>query len=253
LADPDFDLRDPDNELSAEMLQALEQMKQEEQQVTFFERLPGTRTEAEAIVALLGGEKAWTGDRALKGEVLCLRSPRILHLATHGYLVGIAGMDSRLHAVLGEPRQARDPLLACGLALAGANWKAGRFCPPKEAGDGILTAFEVAGMDLRGTQLVVLSACETELGLLQRGDGLLGLRRSFLVAGARTLVSSLWKVPDQATAELMTEFYHHLLAGNSTAVALAQAQRALRRRYPAEPVAWGSFVCYGDPGQVISV
>jgi CHAT domain-containing protein len=140
-----------------------------------------------------------------------------------------------------------NPLLRSGLLLAGFNtWRAGGR-PPEEAGDGMLTAEDVTGMDLLDTELVVLSACETGLGEVHVGEGVFGLRRAFVVAGARTLVMSLWKVPDQQTRELMTDFYQRLLNRVPRAEALWQAQRAVRDRHP-DPYYWGAFICQGDPG-----
>ena len=101
-------------------------------------------------------------------------------------------------------------------------------------------------MDLLDTELVVLSACETGLGEVKVGEGVFGLRRAFVLAGARTLVMSLWSVPDEATRLLMEDFYRRLLAGEGRAEALRNAQLALRRKYP-HPYYWGAFICHGDP------
>src|SRR5205085_8000015 len=114
------------------------------------------------------------------------------------------------------------------------------------AEDGLLTAEDVSGLDLSGTQLVVLSACETGLGEVHIGEGVFGLRRAFVLAGARAVVMSLWKVPDGPTHELMADLYGRLLAGEPVAEALRGAQLALRQRHP-EPYFWGAFVCLGDP------
>ena len=137
-------------------------------------------------------------------------------------------------------------MLRSGLALAGANtWlRAGN--PPEEAEDGLLTAEDVTGLDLFATELVVLSACETGLGQVHVGEGVFGLRRAFVLAGAKTLVMSLWKVPDDQTRELMEGFYGRLLAGEGRAEALRQAQLAMKAKYP-EPFYWGAFICQGDP------
>jgi CHAT domain-containing protein len=122
-----------------------------------------------------------------------------------------------------------NPMLRSGLALAGANTFLRGAAPPPEAEDGLLTAEEVAGMDLLDTELVVLSACETGLGAVHVGEGVFGLRRAFVVAGAKTLVMSLWKVPDLATAFLMDRFYDNLLThGLDRDLALSEARRATR-------------------------
>ena len=139
-----------------------------------------------------------------------------------------------------------NPLLRSGLALAGANWKHKGFTPPPEAEDGLLTAEDVSGLDVLATELVVLSACETGLGEIHVGEGVFGLRRAFVPAGAKTLVMSLWKVPDEATRELMEDFYHRILRGEGRAEALRQAQLEMKQKYT-DPYYWGAFICQGDP------
>ena len=195
-----------------------------------FHRLPGTRAEGERVAALLD-VSPWLDATALEGRLkTACRSPRILHLATHGFFLPDQQRDLNregrgLGFDFGEFSGATDglarlsgpmmenPMLRSGLALAGANtWlKAGN--PPEEAEDGLLTAEDVTGLDLLATELVVLSACETGLGQVHVGEGVFGLRRAFVLAGAKTLVMSLWKVPDEPTRELMEDFYGRLLAG----------------------------------------
>jgi CHAT domain-containing protein len=136
------------------------------------------------------------------------------------------------------------------LALAGANtWLKGETLP-ESAEDGLLTAEDVSGLDLLSTELVVLSACDTGLGMIQIGEGVFGLRRAFVLAGARTLVISLWKIPDEQTQELMGEFYERLLAGASRAAAMREAQLAIKARYT-DPYYWGAFICQGDPAPLV--
>lgn len=210
------------------------------------------------------GAKLWTGPEAVESLFREIRSPRILHIATHGLLlddpllpvwcfldhkeiVEIHSNPGRLHGA-----HLDDPLVRSALALAGANTWLREEQPPPEAGDGLLTAAEVASLDLQNTELVVLSACHTGGGSVRVGDGVMGLRRSFAVAGARTLVISLWEVPDRETRELMEAFYGYLLAGShGRAEALRQAQLDLKARgYP--PAAWSAFICQGDPGPLSS-
>src|SRR5262249_18973247 len=156
------------------------------------------------------GVKPWLADAVLEGRLKAVRSPRILHLATHGFFLSDEHRDPEdgrawvAGEALGRLSGVRleNPLLRSGLALAGANTWLRRKRPPAEAEDGLLTAEDVTGMDLGATELVVLSACETGLGEVQVGEGVFGLRRAFALAGARTLVMSLWKVPDQQTQEL---------------------------------------------------
>jgi CHAT domain-containing protein len=107
-----------------------------------------------------------------------------------------------------------------------------------------VTALELAGLNLWGTQLVVLSACDTGRGDVKRGQGVYGLRRAFVVAGAETVVMSLWKVDDETTRKLMEAYYTHLLAGQGRATALSEAMRWLRATKP-HPHYWAPFIVLG--------
>jgi CHAT domain-containing protein len=184
----------------------------------------------------------------------------ILHVATHGFFLpeietahvgGETGAGDEPVALLGAVGRSGNPLLRSGLALAGANTFLSGGRPPPEAEDGILTAEDVTGLDLSGTELVVLSACETGLGKVRVGEGVFGLRRSFQAAGARALVMSLWKIPDTPTRELMEAFYANLLRGESKLDALDRARRSVRDRHPL-PRDWCGFVCEGDPGPLVT-
>jgi CHAT domain-containing protein len=220
-----------------------------------FAPLPGTRVEGERIAALLG-VTAHTGDGFTKQRIVSCRSPRILHFATHGFFLktpselspGAPPMAADRLSVVGQ--QVVNPLIRSGMALAGANaWL--RFRPlAREAGNGILTAEDVTGLDLLETDLAVLSACETGLGTEDFCDGVMGLRRSFGLAGARTIVMSLWKIPDEQTRDLMIGFYTRLLSGKSKAEALRSTQLDLKAKKP-EPYFWGAFICQGDPGPLL--
>ncbi len=209
-----------------------------------FSILEHAPVEGEEIALLLHVEPS-TGSAAIESELRKVHSPHILHLATHGFLFDRE--DRRPQRLRGI--EDMDPLLQSGLALAGANtWLAGGQ-PPPEAGDGLLTAAEVASLDLLDTELVVLSACKTGLGAVRAGEGVQGLRRSFALAGARTLVMSLWEVPDQETRELMEAFYRYLKT-MGRAEALKRAQLDLKEK-GCSVMAWGAFICQGDPGPLL--
>jgi CHAT domain-containing protein len=170
------------------------------------------------------------------------RSPKVLHLATHGFFLPLAesktndNSDGNNVFIVQQ-----NPMFRSGLVLAGANyaWKGGLAISGKE--DGILTAYEIAQMDLSNTDLVVLSACETALGDLQGNEGVIGLQRAFKMAGVNQLMVSLWKVPDKETAELMKLFYRNWLGGQSTREALRSAQLKMKEKYP-PPYYWAAFV-----------
>ncbi len=253
LADPDFDLAERQGRPVDPAAPGRRWRGLDRSGITFVQ-LPATRREGERVGALLG-VTPWRGADVLEGRLKkACRSPRVLHLATHGFFLEDQNSDSGGVGELGEGgrllgRLPQNPLLRSGLALAGANTWLKHGPLPEEAEDGLLTAEDVTGLDLSGTELVVLSACETGLGEVRTGDGVFGLQRAFILAGARTLVMSLWTVPDEATRLLIEDFYDRILRGQPKAEALRQAQQALRAR-PAysNPVNWGAFVCLGDPG-----
>ncbi|HEX5108379.1 MAG TPA: tetratricopeptide repeat protein [Vicinamibacterales bacterium] len=254
VADPDFDLGFIPRESEPSSTEP------EAEGDTYFEALPETRIEGEDIARLLGVQ-AIVGPDVLESTIKRQRSPRVMHIATHGFFEpeGDRSLDEAQRTLAlptdsggvvlqrVAPRAASDVMLRSGLALAGANGPLRGFTPPREAEDGILTAEDVGMLELTGTDLVVLSACETGLGTIRAGEGVFGLRRAFTVAGARTLVMSLWKVPDEETRELMIDVYRRLLAGEGCADALRAVQLSMKARKP-EPLYWGAFICQGNPG-----
>ena len=221
--------------------------------------LKGAKLEGEQIGKLLG-IKPFLEKEALEGRLKSVSSPHILHIATHGFFLkdqempaNNAGLGFGMQGEMGMQRLSgegiENPMLRSGLVLAGVNtWMKNGELPP-EAEDGILTAEDVTALDLTNTNLVVLSACDTGLGDVKVGEGVFGLRRAFAIAGAKTLVMSLWKVPDTCTQELMEDFYRRILSGTPKAEALREAQMKIREKYP-HPRDWGGFICQGDPGPI---
>jgi CHAT domain-containing protein len=221
-----------------------------------FRPLDGAKQEGLAVAALLGVE-ALMGAEALESVVKACHSPLLLHISTHGFFLpnekrdpvgqepNLGLLDLNSSGPLKRLSALPNPLLRCGLALAGANswFQAAEL--PKEAEDGILNGEDVTGMDLLDTELAVLSACQTGLGEVQTGEGVFGLRRAFVLAGAKTLVMSLWKAPDQATRELMEDFYQRILSGQPRTESLREARLALKAKSP-EPFYWGAFILEGD-------
>lgn len=166
-------------------------------------------------------------------------SPRILHLATHGFFFPDQPDEEEL---ANNFKAATNPMIRSGLLLAGANyaWKNGRPLPGKE--DGILTAYEISQQNLRNTELVVLSACETGLGDIDSNEGVIGLQRAFKIAGVKYLIMSLWQVPDYQTQELMTTFYQKWLQDKmDIPTAFQTAQKEMREKYR-NPYFWAGFV-----------
>jgi len=213
-----------------------------------FQRLPGTADEARAIARLLPAAEILTQERATEEAVKALHGPRLLHVATHGFFLAPAPTPARssrgleLGGTVDSKRAASiaNPLLDSGLAFAGAN-------EHRDGNSGVLTALEVSALDLWGTKLVVLSACETGLGTVEAGDGVAGLERALVMAGAESEVMSLWNVDDAATRDLMIGYYGRLAAGGGRSEALREAEIALLRTPSrAHPYYWGSFVAFGD-------
>jgi CHAT domain-containing protein len=166
------------------------------------------------------------------------------HYDTHAHL-GDAATETALRAQ--APGAGLIHLAAHGELNAGQPLFSRIFLGPDAANDGFLTVQDVYGLNLAQVDLVVLSACDTQLGARSSGDDVVGLNRAFLYAGAPSVIASLWSVNDQATAVLMAAFYRHLRAGATKAVALQQAQAETRAQYP-HPYYWAAFVLTGDPG-----
>jgi CHAT domain-containing protein len=194
-----------------------------------FGPLPGTAAEAKALAAVLPGVWVLTQAQATEAALKQVSGPRVLHVATHGFFLpdqpraAATGETRGLKLVVGDETPAtvhvENPLLRSGLALEGANDRRGA-----NGEDGILTALEATGLDLWGTQLVVLSACETGMGEVRSGEGVYGLRRALVLAGSESQVMSLWQVSDEATKDLTVSYYKRLLAGEGRTEALRQVQ-----------------------------
>ena len=211
--------------------------------------LPGTAKEVAGVGKLL--EKsgwnvtAYTAGKASKSVVQAVNGPRILHIATHGYFISGSQVSDLMERVpLWYPE---DAMLLSGLFFAGASKNAPGLSATQVADNGVLTAYEASGLNLFTTELVVLSACDTGLGQVQNGEGILGLRRAFHEAGAESVMMTMWPIPDAETQQLMTLFYQNWLHGMDKTTALRAAQLTLRRaivkKYGGDvPLYWGGFV-----------
>lgn len=184
----------------------------------------------------LANEEAF---KTLKGY----KSPEIIHVSTHGYFSPDPSItiDGQIKHTKGNIFQnSANPLYRSGLILAGGNcaWQGGNTIEGVE--DGVLTAYEVTNLYLGNTDLVVLSACETGLGDIKGGEGVFGLQRSFQVAGAQSVIMSLWQVPDDETTELMCSFYTKWFESGDKHQAFRNAQLEMAKKN--EPYFWAAFV-----------
>ena len=216
--------------------------------------LAGTQKEVTSIGRFMPEAKVYTEAAASEDQLYTLQHPKVLHLATHGFFMEDLTTEKDERALLTgmtQQRAAQDPLLRSGLLLAGAevslNKRAKGEQPDSRIQDGILTAREATTLQLEGTELVVLSACETGRGVLRTGEGVFGLQRAFQVAGAKAVIQSLWSVDDNATQLLMTNFYKNWLQQGMAKRAAFKAAQQLLRESPQykHPYYWAGFVFVG--------
>jgi len=189
-----------------------------------FAPLPGTKEEAKAIRATLTQKSIseYQDNNATESTLMKVKEPQILHIATHGFFIN----DNTIP----------NPMLKSGIALTGANASA-----IQGKSDGIVTALKLSGLDLKGTDLVVLSACQTGVVDINATDSVSGLSKAFIQAGAKDIVMSLWSVDDQATKELMTSFYQEVKENKNYAKALKAAKLKMIQE-GRHPFYWGGLL-----------
>lgn len=210
-------------------------------------RLPGTEEEIRNVKALLR-EGGWVTEEfmeleATEQKVKDIDNPKIFHIATHGFFQPDVVLNAE-DIGLKENLLSENPLLKTGLLLSGAGDILNKTASNFNIDDGILTAYEAMNMSLDQTELVVLSACETGLGEIEAGEGVYGLQRAFLVAGARTIIMSLFKVSDEATQKLMIQFYKNWLETGNKRESFIQAKKTIRDEFK-DPIYWGPFIMIG--------
>jgi CHAT domain-containing protein len=211
-------------------------------------QLPGAEKEVRNVDSLIakGGWNSviYLNENATEQKIKELNNIKVFHIATHGFFKENDDVNQSYEG-LNENRAIQNPLLTSGLLL-----KDGGHLLDKEnvyeynSSDGILTAYEAMNLNFDNCELVVLSACETGLGKVEAGEGVFGLQRAFLVAGAKTVIMSLFKVNDEVTQELMTEFYKRWIASGDKRKSFLDAKKVVKQKYQ-KPVYWGSFIMIG--------
>ncbi len=217
---------------------------------TYFAPISGTLNEARSIHKYFPEMIFASGTQATESLLRETAAPELLHIATHGFFLEDIDDDAQPIRASGPPAASKNdnPLLRSGLALANANVrKAGA------GDDGILTALEASNLNLWGTKLVVLSACDTGLGEVKNGEGVYGLRRAFVLAGAQSLVMSLWSVSDAITRDLMIGYYRNLRQEKGRGASLREVQLTMLKRKGREhPFYWAGFIQSGEWGSLNS-
>ncbi|MBI4823416.1 MAG: CHAT domain-containing protein [Nitrospirae bacterium] len=251
MADPDFDM--------AEALPKAKGVKKplpllsKEASTLRFQRLPDTKEEADEIQKTLRTRYTvfnYQDKKAVEEMLFGNKTPRIIHLATHGFFLKDVEVkeDAQRLGMLSEswigkePLSIENPMLRSGIVFAGANTSL------KEGKDeGIVSAEKILGLRLNGTELVVLSACDTGTGDVKKGEGVFGLKRAFILAGAKTLLMSLWSVPSKETKDIMIEFYTSMAKGKTKAEALREAKLNMLKGENPNPFFWAPFILVGKP------
>lgn len=269
IADPDFDL---DPEKTRQAIQAVFRTNnidayfqtrgaKSKSALGAVDRLPNTAVEAQLVVPSITkyaqkDPQTFTDRYALESVVKAIKRPSLLMMSTHGFFLqeqgsnaealGASMPDINVPTLAANGKPMENPLLRCGMLLAGCN-------ETMSAGgdDGILTGLEITGLDLRGTELVVLSACETGIGKIRNGEGVAGLRQAFQLAGARTVVATLWQVPDRDSMLIVSGFFSNLAEGEGKDDALRASQlkriEARREKFgAAHPFFWAAWTLTGE-------
>ncbi|MEJ0032950.1 MAG: CHAT domain-containing protein [Bacteroidota bacterium] len=211
-------------------------------------QLPGTDKEVRGLDELLK-QQGWKTSEYLESDateeqVKQVESPSVLHIATHGFYTPELEPSEGEELTENEAMLSENPLLKTGLLLRGAGDVFAETKFNYNIKSGVLTASEAMNLNLDKTDLVVLSACETGLGDVHNGEGVYGLQRAFLVAGAKVLIMSMFKVDDEATQKLVDNFYRKWTTTKNMRKSFIDAKKEIRTEYP-EPIYWGAFMMIG--------
>jgi CHAT domain-containing protein/tetratricopeptide (TPR) repeat protein len=245
IGNPDFNYVQVNNNLVSNEFEKISNLDDLVERGGNIKALPYTKIEIKNISSILESKnidvQTFQEKEANEINLKKISHPSILHIATHGFFIEDDKLKLDTNRVYGlkNERFVSNPLLRSGLILSGAN---NTFSEgSKDENNGFFTAFEASILDLKNTELVVLSACQTGRGKIIDGEGVLGLRKGFKDAGARNLIMSLWKVDDKITQEFMTIFYTNLVKGNSISNAFYVSQIKIKELY-SNPYNWGAFI-----------
>jgi len=242
ISNPDYDFHKPDlstaNRGGTEYFPSLEETKKEIEQIQ--KQFEANKSQTTSITGEQATEEVF---KSLSGK-----SPKILHISTHGFFFPDLEKKKEENRMMSLEEDksvfkiSENPLLRSGLIMAHGNYAWQKGSNPYEKEDGILTAYEIANLNLSNTDLVVLSACETGLGEVKGSEGVFGLQRAFKMAGVDYLMMSLWKVPDKETKEFMQTFYSNWLGGMKIRDAFRDTQLTMSKAYPNDLYKWAAFV-----------
>jgi CHAT domain-containing protein len=209
--------------------------------------LPATESEVFELSNLLKTNnfrvQTWTDTAATEVNLRKIARPKVLHIATHGHFLK---SPKREKLLFNEAETSDNPMLRSMLFFTGATNTLRAESLPESVGDGVFTAFEAENLNLKGTELVVLSACETGLGVIENGEGVFGLQRAFRTAGARFVLISLWEVEDKQTRIFMEDFYKNWLSEKLEIPAAFQKTQLKMQKNGVPAQFWGAFVLLGN-------
>lgn len=268
IANPDFDLQKTSlrqtqrkdlNRIPGKRDYQLEQcLSQGLDSILYFPPLPESQSERNIISnAFSGNCDIWEQEKTLDFKIKKIKAPKILHLATHCFFVQDAEKNEiqpymDFWNTKSKGKRFVNPLLRAGIAVSGINTFLKRQEMSDDLEDGLLTALDICNINLFGTELVTLSLCETGSGKIKTPDAFCSLISSFLLAGAKNILTSLWKMPEKERLDLLQRFYLKVLAGKKKDIALRESQREMIQHLRAQnkkpsPSLWGAFICFGDP------